>query len=291
MDQHRRTKNPRAFCQHQGGEDGSERHQAVAAGGLYRHDDPSVRFDSDWQYVAVGGDTPFGRRSEKAGAKVELDFIGTDVELVHRAGTPDAWGVIYPDSNRPYGLAGVEIDGQPALAINGAVRIDAAGRAVIDTSRGGRTPLVRGLTPGRHRLTLTNLGQPREPGGGTVVAVIGFQVDTEIPGNEARQQAWRIADAVRGSDGWRQRAAELAATVKAEATCVRMRAIAGGIAGTGYGDGPDAGGAGGAAAVGHGHARAGMLETGRRNEGLLGTIGRIEEPHRQPTGGRRRIPV
>ena len=58
-----------------------------SAGGLHRYDDPTVRFDSDWQYMAVGGDTLWGRCSDKAGAKVELDFIGTDVELVHRAGT------------------------------------------------------------------------------------------------------------------------------------------------------------------------------------------------------------
>ena len=199
--------------------------QPVAADGLYRYDAPQVHFDSAWQYTAVGGDTLWGRRSDQAGAKVELDFIGTQVELVHSAGTPDAWGVIYPDSNRPYGLASVEVDGQPARAINGAVGIDADGRAVIDTSRGGRTPLAHGLTPGRHRLTLTNLGQAREPGGGTVVAVIGFQVDTEIPDNEAQQQAWRIADGVRGSDGWRQRAAQLAATVPAECDLRRLEQL------------------------------------------------------------------
>ena len=193
--------------------------------GLHSYDDPCAHFDSAWQYVAVGGNTPFGRQSETAGAKVELDFIGTRVELVHRAGTPDAWGVIYPNSNQAYGLAGVEIDGQPAPAIKDAVGIDAGGRAVIDTSRGGRTPLVRGLTPGRHRLTLTNLGQSLEPGGGKVVALTGFQVDTDIPDNETQQQAWRIADAVRGSDGWRQRAAELAATVQAERDLRGMEAL------------------------------------------------------------------
>ena len=213
------------------------------------------------------------------------------MELIHRAGTHDAWGVIYPDSNRPYGLASVSIDGQPARAINGAVGIDADGRAVIDTSRDGRTPLVRGLTPGRHRLTLTNLGQPREPGGNTLVTVIGFQVDTEIPGNEAQQTAWRIADAVRGGEAWRQRAAELASTVQADsdlrsleelqtaarqlaAATARMRAV--------RAEPPPSAMVAREKECWKPHAE---------TQGLPGAVGRFEETQRQPTGRRGRIPV
>jgi len=199
--------------------------QAEADEGFHRHDDPTVHFDPDWQYTVVGGDVRWGLRSDRAGTKVDLDFIGTAVELVHGAGNRDAWGVICPDSNRPYGLAAVEIDGQAARAVEGAVWIDTDGQAVIDTSRGGRTPLARGLTPGRHRLTLTNLGQPREPGGSTTVTVIGFQVDTEIPDHQAQEEAWRIANAVRGGDAWRQRAAELAATVKADGDLPRLEEL------------------------------------------------------------------
>ncbi len=188
------------------------------------HDDPTIHVGPDWQFIAVRGDVPWGLRTDKAGAYVELDFSGTSVELVHGDGTGDAWGVIYPDSNRTYGLAGIEIDGQPAPELGGAVTLAADGRAVIDTSRSGRTPLAYGLPPGRHRLRLTNLGQPSKPGGGTAVTVIGFQVDTEIPTHAAQTQAWRIADSVRG-DGWRRRAAELAASVEGERDLRRLEEL------------------------------------------------------------------
>ncbi len=189
--------------------------QAIAASeGLHRYDDQTVCFDQDWQYTFVPGETRIGRYSEKASAKVEIDFLWTAVELVHRAGFNQFGFVISPDSDQPFGLACVEMDGRPVSVMPGAVKIDADGRAVIDTSLKGRTLLARGLTPGRHRLTLTNLGQPSKPGGTTKVVVIGFNVMAEIPGNESQQQAWRSADAVCGGEGWRQRAAELASTVK-----------------------------------------------------------------------------
>ena len=102
---------------------------------------------------------------------------------------------------------------------------DVAGRLGEGYGGAGRTPLARGLTPGRHRLTLTNLGQPSKPGGGTKVAVIGFLVAAEIPGHESQQQAWRIADAIRGGEGWRQRATELASTVKTAGDLRRMEEL------------------------------------------------------------------
>jgi hypothetical protein len=208
----------------------SKREQPVSAqaGRFRRYDDPTVRFDQNWQPTVAPasvpaqiGDPPWGMRSEKAGAKVEVDFIGTSVDLLHQAGAPNPWGVIYPDTGRPFGLASVEIDGKPAtispLTPNPSPsRGRGEPEAVIDTSRGGRTPLARGLPVGRHRLVLTNLGQAREPNGSTIVTVIGFHADTEPCANEAQRKAWRIADNVRGGEGWRQRAAELAASVKTD---------------------------------------------------------------------------
>ena len=116
--------------------------------GLHRYDDRAVCFDPDWQYTGVGGKTRWGRCSEKAGAKVEFDFLGTAVELVHSVGAHDTWGVVCPDSNQPFGLACVEIDGRPAAAIPDAVGTDAEGRAVIDTSRGRLTDVAGRLGEG-----------------------------------------------------------------------------------------------------------------------------------------------
>jgi hypothetical protein len=114
-----------------------------------RYDDPRVRFDGKWQYVVVNGAPTYGLQSDEAGAKVELDFVGTSVDLLHRAGTLGQWGVIYEDTGRPFGLAGVEIDGRPVPALRDAVTASPDGRAVIDTSRNdGRTPLARNLPPG-----------------------------------------------------------------------------------------------------------------------------------------------
>jgi len=162
-----------------------------------------VRFTGDWVPVAAS-DKTFGRyaeRSDTKGASVELDFCGTSVGLVHQAGGLGwEWGVITPDTGRALGLAEVRIDGGPPVE--------------IDTSRDGHTLLAKGLPAGRHRVVVTNLGASRSPGGSGTIVVKGFWVDAgEIPDDTVRR-AWLAADAVRGGEGWRARAAERAAAVK-----------------------------------------------------------------------------
>lgn len=188
---------------------------------LSRYDDPRIRFDPPWQYVVVNGDPTYGLQSAEAGAKVVFDFIGTSVDVLHRAGTQGQWGVIYEDTGRPFGLAGVEIDGRPAPALGDAVNLDPDGRALIDTSRNGRTPLARNLAPGRHRVTLTNLGRAARPGGTPAVVVTGFLADTAA-GNEWSRLAWRLAAAVRGGEAWRDEAAALAAGVQTDTGLTRL---------------------------------------------------------------------
>jgi hypothetical protein len=51
---------------------------------------------------------------------------------------------------------------------------DREGNAVIDTGHDARLVLAHGLTPGRHRLTISNHGRPSHPGGSTAEAVLGF---------------------------------------------------------------------------------------------------------------------
>ena len=195
------------------------------AAGVRQYNDATVRFDQHWQPTVVNNEPTYGMRSEQVGARVELDFIGTSVDLVHQAGTLGAWGVISSDTGQPFGLASIEVDGKPVAPLEKAVTIDAQGRAVIDTSLGGRTPLVRGLPPARHHLTLSNLGRSREAGGSASVVVAGFRVDTEPCENPLTRRAWRCADAVRCGDSWRQRAAQWAAAVKDEQGLARLEAM------------------------------------------------------------------
>ncbi|MCF7974244.1 MAG: DUF1080 domain-containing protein [Phycisphaerae bacterium] len=195
------------------------------AEGIRKYDDATVSFDPQWQPTVVSHDPPYGMRSDAPGARVTLDFTGTSVDLVHQAGTLGAWGVIASDTGQSFGLASVAVDGQPVAALANAVTLDAQGRAVIDTSQRGRTPLVRGLPVARHRLTLTNLGRSREPGGSAAVVVVGFVVDTEPCDTLLKRRAWRGADAVRISQGWRKRAAQLAASVREAQDLARIEAM------------------------------------------------------------------
>ncbi|MCP4453820.1 MAG: hypothetical protein GY809_20350, partial [Planctomycetes bacterium] len=187
------------------------------AEGVRRYDDATVRFDQHWQPTVVNNEPTYGIRSDEPGARIELDFIGTSVQLIHQAGQVGAWGVIASDTGQPFGLTSVAVDGKPAAQIDNAVTIDAQGRAVVDTSLSGRTALVRGLPPGPHHLTLSNLGGP--------MVVVGFQVDTEPCENPLTRRAWRCADAVRCSDSWRERAAQWAATVNDEQGLARLEAM------------------------------------------------------------------
>jgi len=148
--------------------------------------DARVRFTGDWMPV-VAPDKTLGRyaeRSDAKGASVELDFCGTTVGLVHQAGGLGwEWGVILPETGRALGLAEVRIDGGAPV--------------VIDTSRGGRTLLAKGLPAGRHRVTVTNLGGI----GGTAftpivnypeVAILGMARNKEQPVVRDGQLATRL---------------------------------------------------------------------------------------------------
>ena len=182
---------------------------------LYRCDSPAVRFSGEWQPVALGdkelGDGAW--RSDAPGASVTFDFVGTSVGLIHQAGALGwEWGVIREDSGRPLGLAEVRIDGCPAAA--------------IDTSRGGRTVLATGLSPARHRVTVSPLGQPREPGGATAVVVKGFWCDAEGVSEGPARRAWLTADSVHGGEALRAQAVALAAAVKTEEDLKRLTALA-----------------------------------------------------------------
>lgn len=196
---------------------------------LHGRGDERVRFVGDWQPVVSFGDTelgPYAMRSDKNGASAELDFIGTSIGLVHQAGGLGwEWGVVCPDTGHAFGLAEVRIDGKPVTAIPDAVEIDGAGRSVIDSSRGGRTLLAKGLKSGRHHVTVTNLGQPQKPGGSTTIVVKGFWSDADGLGDETARLTWLAADTVRGGEGWRARAAELAAAAKGVDGLARVSAL------------------------------------------------------------------
>jgi hypothetical protein len=196
---------------------------------LYGRGDGRVSFTGDWYPVAAPDKElgPHAERSDGKGASVELDFIGTSVGLVHQAGGLGwEWGVIKPDTGRALGLAEVRIDGRPAAPLPGAVTVDDEGRSVIDTGRGGRTLLAKGLPPGRHRVTVTNLGQPRAPGGSTTLVVKGFWSGAEGIVDETARRAWLAAGEVRGGEGWRARAAGLASAAGTADDLARLEALA-----------------------------------------------------------------
>ena len=182
---------------------------------LYRSGDDALRFSGEWQPVAVGDREtgPCAMRSDAAGASVAFDFIGTSVGLVHQAGALGwEWGVIQEDTGHPLGLAEVQVDGLKV--------------ATVDTSREGRTLLSKDLSPGQHRVTVVNLGQPRERGGSTAVVVKGFWCDADGVADETSRRAWRLAESVRGGAALRSQAAELAAAAKTAEDLDRLSALA-----------------------------------------------------------------
>jgi len=195
---------------------------------VHGRDDARIRYVGEWKPVAAADNELglFAMRSDAKGATAEFDFIGTSVGVVHQSGGLGwEWGVICPDTGHALGMAEVRVDGKPVAALPDAVSIDAEGRSVVDTSRGGRTLLAKGLTPGRHRVTVANLGQPREPGGSTTVVVKGFWCDADGLGDDAQRQAWLVADTVKGGDGWRSRAVELAAAAKGAEGLAHLNAL------------------------------------------------------------------
>jgi hypothetical protein len=176
---------------------------------FYRYDDPCVSISGRWQYANAGSPDGFARRFDRAGETVTVDFVGSSIDFLHKEGRLERALILSKDAEQRYGLAAATLDGQPLAPAQDIAR-DAEGRSVIDTSRAARLALARGLPPGRHRLTVANLGRPSHPGGSTAIAVMGFYAGL-ADGAEAATPAWRYALATRGGPGWQQRAQELAA--------------------------------------------------------------------------------
>ena len=173
-----------------------------------RSDDPQVDLRGRWQYVIAGGPSRFARRCDMAGDKATVDFVGTSIALLHKDGRLERSLILSRDAEQMYGLAAVALDGKP-VEPGGPIARDDAGNSVIDTSRDAHLTIAQGLSPGPHRLEVTNLARPSHPGGSTAVAVVGFFAGMQTnPGQSA--QAWRYALMVRGGRVWQQRAVELA---------------------------------------------------------------------------------
>lgn len=183
---------------------------------FYRHDDPRVELSGDWSHTIAGGPAGFARRSDRAGDTATVDFVGSRIALLHKEGRLERSLILTRDAEQAYGLASLAIDGRP-VEPGGPIRRDADGRSVIDTRRDARLDVARGLAPGRHRLTVANVGRAGQPGGSTAVAVLGFHAGVEDDGPPVARQAWRYALAVRGGAGWQARAAELASKAADEA--------------------------------------------------------------------------
>ncbi|MCU0983240.1 MAG: hypothetical protein MUF25_29120, partial [Pirellulaceae bacterium] len=207
---------------------------------FYRYDDPQVTLRSGgkthvdkslrdslpvserpahvgcWQYTVAGAPGGVARRSDQAGDEASVDFVGDSIALLHKEGRLERTLLLSAEAEQLYGLAAVTLDGQP-VELGGPITQDAEGNAVIDTSRNARVVLARGLTPGPHRLTVTNLGRPSHPGGSTAVAVLGFFAGVESGPTPWSQRAWRYALAVRGGKAWQEQAARLAAAANDEA--------------------------------------------------------------------------
>ena len=164
---------------------------------FYRYDDPQVTLRSGgkthvdkslrdslpvserpahvgrWQYTIAGAPGGVARRSDQAGDEASVDFVGDSIALLHKEGRLERTLLLSREAEQLYGLAAVTLDGGP-VEPGGPITRDDEGNAVIDTSRGAHVVLARGLTPGRHRVTVTNLGRPSHPGGSTAAAVLGF---------------------------------------------------------------------------------------------------------------------
>jgi len=182
---------------------------------LHGYGDPWIKYVGEWCPAAVNDQAlgPCAMRSDGAGASVTFDFIGTSVGLVHQAGALGwEWGVLQENSGQPLGLAEVCIDGRKV--------------SVIDTGKNGRTLLADGFPPGRHRVTVTNLGQPCAPGGSGTVVVKGFWCDANGVRDDVARLAWQTAGTVRGGEGWRKRAVELAAATQSADDLKRLTALA-----------------------------------------------------------------
>ena len=193
------------------------------------YNDSRVEFAGSWiPVVTARGQAQYMMRSDKAGDSVELDFIGTSVGLIHKdcgLGWESVWGVIQRDMGRPLGFAEVLVDGKPAAAVPGFVEVDDQGHSFIKTMRGGNTLLATGLPPGRHRVKITNLGRSCNPEGSTTIVIKGFWCDSDCGDNVTSRIAWRLADSVRGGEGWRSQALKLAADVKGPDDLPPLRAL------------------------------------------------------------------
>ena len=168
---------------------------AAAGGEIRRMSHPDVTQTGEWPAAVSADHGAYGGVvwcSDREGAALELDFIGTSVWLVHRKGAVRwDWGVIYEDSTSPLGLAEVWIDGNR--------------RGEIDTSTGdGKTLLAGGLPFGEHHVRVVNLGRSTRKGGPGKIAVAGFEIDAD---NDLQRRAQRIGS----GRYWRYQAAQAVA--------------------------------------------------------------------------------
>jgi hypothetical protein len=183
---------------------------------FYRYDDPQVTLRGRWQYTIAGAPGGVARRVDQAGDEASLDFVGDSIALLHKEGRLERTLLLSREAEQLFGLVAVTVDGRP-VEPGGPITRDTEGNAVLDTSRNAHVVLARGLTPGRHRLTVSNLGRPSHPGGSTAVAVLGFFAGVESGPTPWSLRAWRHALAVRGGRAWQEQAARLAAAANDEA--------------------------------------------------------------------------
>ena len=163
---------------------------AVSAEQVRRLDHPDVARAGAWTAEVSADHGAYGSCvwcSDRAGAAMELAFIGTSVRLVHRTGKVQwSWGVIYEDSSSPLGLMEVWVDGKR--------------QGEIDTSLGdGQTLLAKDLPFGEHVVRVVNLGRSTRKDAPGKVALAGFKIDADT-------DLQRRAQTVEGGRYWRYQA-------------------------------------------------------------------------------------
>ena len=133
--------------------------------------DPRLKYSDGW--TAWSGSGPrFGtlHYHNLAGGRVDVDFQGTAVYLVHKVG-PDC------------GLAQVLIDDKPATKQGGGkLMADASDSAVLDTYGAAvdwnhRVSIARNLRPGKHTLSVLVTGKKNPASTNCYVQIVGVDVE------------------------------------------------------------------------------------------------------------------
>ena len=182
---------------------------------------PGVKFSGVWYHSGKGlpysghengVNRVFGLRSDQPGSKVELEFVGSRVVLLHKYGQVRSWNQeLRPEEETLFGFASIEIDGQPArgAALSQGLR----GEAVLDSSGNeGHSLLAEDLPFGPHRVTVTLQDRKRPPAQRSTLSVIGFEVGLshQASTNLWREPARRCAVGVRQGEAWLRDAGKMA---------------------------------------------------------------------------------